>query len=60
MASMLSQIPFTPQLQEAQLNHLLQVADYRYRLYLDLLLSVQHTPKETWPVPQWYNLNSVE
>jgi hypothetical protein len=23
-------------------------------LYLDLLVSLRHTPKNTWPLPQWY------
>jgi hypothetical protein len=37
-----------------QRNYYLLVADYRYRLYLDLLVSVRDTPKETWPMPPWY------
>jgi len=48
-----------PELQEAQLNHFLRIADFRYRLYLELLVSVSNTPKETWPLPQWYNPGSA-
>ncbi|CAK7201594.1 hypothetical protein SEUCBS139899_004302 [Sporothrix eucalyptigena] len=35
------------------IDQILSVADYRYRLYLDLLVTVHDTPQDTWPLPPW-------
>lgn len=50
---------YTAEQSEAMINYYLSVADYRYRLYLDLLLSMRDTPKECWPVPSWYAIKST-
>jgi hypothetical protein len=44
---------------DSQLNYYLMVMEYRYTLYLKLLVSVQDRPKRTWPLPPWYIVNSV-
>ncbi|KAF4634273.1 hypothetical protein G7Y89_g3830 [Cudoniella acicularis] len=53
LAEMIIKRPYTPTEAEANTNHYLRIAHYRYTLYLDLLVSIRHTPKETWPAPQW-------
>jgi hypothetical protein len=45
---------YTPEGIENWTNYCLQVVHYRYTLYLDLLVSLRHTPKDRWPLPQWY------
>jgi hypothetical protein len=50
---------YTPEQSEIMANYYLIVAHIRYRLYLDLLVSVRDTPKESWPVPPWYITNSA-
>jgi hypothetical protein len=50
---------YTPEQSEIMINYYLVVAHIRYRLYLDLLVSVRDTPKESWPLPPWYVTNSA-
>jgi len=50
----ISRTEFTPEQSGSQLNYYLMVAEYRYTLYLKLLVSVQDRPKQTWPLPPWY------
>ncbi|KAF8848014.1 hypothetical protein BDZ45DRAFT_698714 [Acephala macrosclerotiorum] len=52
-AALIRQTPLNPAIAEQELNRNPQIADWRYRLYLDLLVSVQHAPKAIWPAPQW-------
>jgi hypothetical protein len=36
-----------------RIDEYLTIANYRYTLYLDLLVSVKDNAKETWPLPPW-------
>ena len=47
----------------ARRDQFLAIVNYRYTLYLDLLVSVQRDPsetKETWPLPPWFVLKSID
>jgi hypothetical protein len=46
----------------ARRDQFLAIVNYRYTLYLDLLVSVQRDPsetKETWPLPPWFVRKSI-
>ena len=46
----------------ARRDQFLAIVNYRYTLYLDLLVSVQRDPsetKETWPLPPWLVRKSI-
>jgi hypothetical protein len=44
-------------------DQFLAIVNYRYTLYLDVLVSVQRDLseiKETWPLPSWFVLKSID
>lgn len=53
LVAMVMKRAYTAQKVEHWTNYYLEVANFRYTLYLDLLVSLRHTPKNTWPLPQW-------
>jgi hypothetical protein len=38
---------------DARIDKFLRIANYRYTLYLDLLVSVKDNAKDRWPLPPW-------
>jgi len=53
VVDMMIKTGFPPQVAEQWTNFFLSLADFRYRLYLDWLVSVRDTPKGNWPKPPW-------
>jgi hypothetical protein len=48
LISIITSRELSPEQSNNQLNYYLMVAEYRYTLYLKLLVSVQDRPKKTW------------
>jgi hypothetical protein len=44
---------WTAQDADARIDKFLRIANYRYTLYLDLLVSVKDNAKDRWPLPPW-------
>jgi hypothetical protein len=44
---------WTAQDADARIDQFLRIANYRYTLYLDLLVSVKDNAKDRWPLPPW-------
>jgi hypothetical protein len=57
LANMIVKSGYTPEQAENMTNFYLALADFRYRMYLDWLVSLGNTPTESWPKPPWYVMN---